>query len=75
LGNSPPHSLSLQWPAGIIDYIRQYTLDKQVEYVVKSSRVMGGKGKQPTVVPTQGVPGQPGGDYTRTILVRAEEVW
>eukprot|EP00667_Euglena_gracilis_P000337 EG_transcript_337 len=42
-----------QLVVGIIDYIRQYTLDKQVEYVVKSARVMGGKGKQPTVVPTQ----------------------
>jgi len=41
-----------QLVVGIIDYIRQYTLDKQVEYVVKS-HVIGGKGRQPTVVPTQ----------------------
>ena len=35
---------------GIIDYMREYDLKKQVEWVVKSSGIMGGRGQQPTVV-------------------------
>ena len=35
---------------GVIDYIRQYTWDKQVESIIKSSGLMGGGGKAPTVV-------------------------
>eukprot|EP00192_Tetraselmis_astigmatica_P001813 CAMPEP_0117653904 /NCGR_PEP_ID=MMETSP0804-20121206/3450_1 /TAXON_ID=1074897 /ORGANISM="Tetraselmis astigmatica, Strain CCMP880" /LENGTH=2102 /DNA_ID=CAMNT_0005460131 /DNA_START=192 /DNA_END=6500 /DNA_ORIENTATION=+ len=35
---------------GIIDFIRQYTLDKQFETLLKSSGLLGGAGQQPTVV-------------------------
>lgn len=35
---------------GIIDYIRKYTWDKQLETWVKSSGLMGGRGKVPTVI-------------------------
>lgn len=35
---------------GIIDYVRQYTWDKQLETYVKSSGVLGGGSKQPTII-------------------------
>ncbi|CAG0920643.1 unnamed protein product [Notodromas monacha] len=35
---------------GIIDYIRTFTWDKKLEMVVKSSGILGGQGKLPTVV-------------------------
>ena len=35
---------------GIIDYLRQYTWDKQVESWVKNSGLLGGKGKVPTII-------------------------
>ena len=35
---------------GIIDFIRQYTWDKQLETYVKASGVLGGSGKEPTVI-------------------------
>ena len=35
---------------GIIDFIRQYTLDKQIETLLKSSGLLGRAGQQPTVV-------------------------
>lgn len=35
---------------GIIDYIRQYTWDKQLETWVKSSGILGGAGKVPTII-------------------------
>ncbi|XP_017125000.1 putative 1-phosphatidylinositol 3-phosphate 5-kinase [Drosophila elegans] len=35
---------------GIIDYIRTFTLDKRVESILKGSGILGGKGKDPTVV-------------------------
>eukprot|EP01059_Diplonema_ambulator_P033721 TRINITY_DN7193_c0_g1_i1.p1 TRINITY_DN7193_c0_g1~~TRINITY_DN7193_c0_g1_i1.p1 ORF type:complete len:2215 (+),score=732.15 TRINITY_DN7193_c0_g1_i1:127-6771(+) len=35
---------------GIIDYMRAYDMKKQLEWVVKSSGIMGGRGQQPTVV-------------------------
>nr|CAD7447891.1 unnamed protein product [Timema bartmani] len=35
---------------GIIDYIRTFTWDKKLETMVKSSGILGGQGKQPTVV-------------------------
>jgi len=35
---------------GIIDYLRQYTWDKQLETYVKSSGVLGGGSKQPTII-------------------------
>ena len=35
---------------GIIDFIRQYTLDKQFETLLKSSGLLGKAGQQPTVV-------------------------
>ncbi|XP_033252828.1 putative 1-phosphatidylinositol 3-phosphate 5-kinase [Drosophila miranda] len=35
---------------GIIDYIRTFTLDKRVESIIKQSGLLGGKGKDPTVV-------------------------
>lgn len=35
---------------GIIDYLRQYTWDKQVESWVKKSGILGGAGKEPTIV-------------------------
>jgi len=35
---------------GIIDYMRRYTLDKQLETLLKSSGIMGGRGKVPTVI-------------------------
>ncbi|KAK6645654.1 hypothetical protein RUM43_001934 [Polyplax serrata] len=35
---------------GIIDYIRTFTWDKKLETMVKKSVIMGGQGKQPTVI-------------------------
>ena len=35
---------------GIIDYIRVYTWDKQLESLIKSTGLLGGAGKTPTVV-------------------------
>ncbi|XP_017019929.1 putative 1-phosphatidylinositol 3-phosphate 5-kinase [Drosophila kikkawai] len=35
---------------GIIDYIRTFTLDKRMESIIKGSGILGGKGKDPTVV-------------------------
>ncbi|EDV54978.1 putative 1-phosphatidylinositol 3-phosphate 5-kinase [Drosophila erecta] len=35
---------------GIIDYIRTFTLDKRMESILKGSGILGGKGKDPTVV-------------------------
>ena len=35
---------------GIIDYMRKYTWDKHVESWVKSSGIMGGSGKDPTII-------------------------
>jgi 1-phosphatidylinositol-3-phosphate 5-kinase len=35
---------------GIIDYMRKYTWDKQLETWVKSTGLMGGRGKIPTVI-------------------------
>ncbi|PRW32495.1 FAB FYVE-domain PI-3,4-kinase [Chlorella sorokiniana] len=35
---------------GVIDYCRQYTWDKQVETWVKKSGILGGAGKDPTVI-------------------------
>jgi hypothetical protein len=35
---------------GLIDFIRQYSWDKQVESWVKMSGILGGAGKEPTVV-------------------------
>eukprot|EP00163_Fabomonas_tropica_P016763 TRINITY_DN29903_c0_g1_i1.p1 TRINITY_DN29903_c0_g1~~TRINITY_DN29903_c0_g1_i1.p1 ORF type:complete len:247 (-),score=67.46 TRINITY_DN29903_c0_g1_i1:32-736(-) len=35
---------------GVIDYVRRYTWDKQLETWVKSSGLLGGKGKDPTVI-------------------------
>jgi len=35
---------------GLIDFIRQYTWDKQLETYVKQSGVFGGGGKEPTIV-------------------------
>ncbi|XP_064832829.1 1-phosphatidylinositol 3-phosphate 5-kinase-like isoform X2 [Oncorhynchus masou masou] len=35
---------------GIIDYIRTFTWDKKLEMVVKSTGILGGQGKMPTVV-------------------------
>lgn len=35
---------------GIIDYIRQYTWDKHVETWVKSSGILPGSSKEPTVI-------------------------
>eukprot|EP00201_Polytomella_parva_P022764 CAMPEP_0175038746 /NCGR_PEP_ID=MMETSP0052_2-20121109/56_1 /TAXON_ID=51329 ORGANISM="Polytomella parva, Strain SAG 63-3" /NCGR_SAMPLE_ID=MMETSP0052_2 /ASSEMBLY_ACC=CAM_ASM_000194 /LENGTH=159 /DNA_ID=CAMNT_0016300235 /DNA_START=78 /DNA_END=557 /DNA_ORIENTATION=+ len=34
----------------IIDFIRQYTWDKQLETWVKSSGMLGGNGKEPTII-------------------------
>ncbi|KAH8402497.1 hypothetical protein KR009_012395 [Drosophila setifemur] len=34
----------------IADYIRTYTLDKRMESIIKQSGILGGKGKDPTVV-------------------------
>lgn len=39
-----------QLVVGIIDYIRTFTWDKKVEMLVKSSGILGGHGKMPTVV-------------------------
>ncbi|XP_035827768.1 1-phosphatidylinositol 3-phosphate 5-kinase [Aplysia californica] len=38
---------------GIIDYIRTFTWDKKLEMVVKSTGILGGQGKMPTVVSPQ----------------------
>lgn len=35
---------------GMIDYIRTFTWDKKIETLVKSSGLLGGQGKQPTIV-------------------------
>lgn len=35
---------------GVIDYIRTFTWDKKIETFVKSSGILGGQGKTPTVV-------------------------
>ena len=35
---------------GLIDYVRQYTWDKQVETWVKKTGILGGAGKDPTVI-------------------------
>lgn len=35
---------------GIIDYMRKYTLDKRMEELIKSSGLMGGRGKLPTIL-------------------------
>ncbi len=35
---------------GIIDYIRSFTWDKKVETLIKSSGILGGSEKQPTVI-------------------------
>ncbi|KAH8277660.1 hypothetical protein KR018_003254, partial [Drosophila ironensis] len=35
---------------GIIDYIRTFTIEKRVESIIKQSGILGGKGKDPTVV-------------------------
>lgn len=35
---------------GIIDYIRTFTWDKKIETMVKKSGLLGGQGKQPTIV-------------------------
>uniref|UniRef100_A0A3Q4BCU0 1-phosphatidylinositol 3-phosphate 5-kinase n=1 Tax=Mola mola TaxID=94237 RepID=A0A3Q4BCU0_MOLML len=39
-----------QMVVGIIDYIRTFTWDKRLEMVVKSTGILGGQGKMPTVV-------------------------
>ncbi|KAK2850255.1 hypothetical protein Q7C36_009038 [Tachysurus vachellii] len=39
-----------QLVVGIIDYIRTFTWDKKLEMVVKSTGILGGQGKMPTVV-------------------------
>lgn len=36
-----------------IDYIRTYTLDKKIEFLVKQSGILGGQGKLPTVISPQ----------------------
>ncbi|UYV73169.1 PIKFYVE [Cordylochernes scorpioides] len=42
--------LNKELVVGIIDYIRTFTWDKKLEMVVKSSGILGGHGKLPTVV-------------------------
>lgn len=39
-----------QLVVGVIDYIRQYTWDKHVETWVKSTGIIGGNRKEPTVI-------------------------
>lgn len=34
----------------LIDYVRRYTWDKQLETWVKSSGILGGGGKDPTII-------------------------
>lgn len=34
----------------LVDYIRTFTWDKKLETVVKSSGILGGQGKMPTIV-------------------------
>lgn len=34
----------------ILDYIRTFTWDKKIETVVKSTGILGGQGKMPTIV-------------------------
>jgi 1-phosphatidylinositol-3-phosphate 5-kinase len=41
---------TLKLVVGIIDYIRTYTWDKKLESYVKSTGILGGQGKMPTVV-------------------------
>ena len=41
---------NLRLVVGVIDYIRTYTWDKKLESYVKSSGILGGQGKMPTVV-------------------------
>ena len=35
---------------GIIDYIRTFTWDKKLEMLIKSSGILGGRGKAPTII-------------------------
>ena len=37
-------------PSPFADYIRTFTWDKRLETVVKSSGILGGQGKMPTIV-------------------------
>ncbi len=39
-----------QLVVALIDYIRQYTWDKQLETWVKSAGLLGGGGKEPTII-------------------------
>lgn len=39
-----------QLVAAIIDFVRQYTWDKQLETWVKASGILGGGGKDPTII-------------------------
>lgn len=43
-------AVTREFVVGIIDYMRQYTWDKQFEHLVKSSGIMGGGGKDPTII-------------------------
>jgi 1-phosphatidylinositol-3-phosphate 5-kinase len=42
-----------QLVVAIIDFIRTYTWDKQLETWVKSSGILGGSGKEPTIISPQ----------------------
>ena len=35
---------------GIIDYIRTFTWDKKLEMIIKSTGILGGRGKTPTII-------------------------
>ncbi|KAK9877229.1 hypothetical protein WA026_016976 [Henosepilachna vigintioctopunctata] len=43
-------SASKELVLGIIDYIRTFTWDKKLETIVKKSGILGGQGKQPTII-------------------------
>ena len=55
---------------GLVDYLRQYTWDKQVESWVKASGLLGGAGKEPTIIS----PNQYAQRFTQTVLSHLSSV-
>lgn len=55
---------------GLVDYLRQYTWDKQVESWVKASGLLGGAGKEPTIIS----PNQYAQRFRQTVLSHLSSV-
>lgn len=41
---------SQEYVIGIVDFVRTFTIDKKLESWVKESGILGGSGKEPTIV-------------------------